>query len=310
MKAAQIRGFGHPEVIDITEVDRPRAAQGKVVVEVKASSINPIDTKLREGEAQNMTRARPPFTLGFDMAGIVAEVGPGVASLNPGDKVYGQASVMGGGSGAFAQYAVTRPERLAHMPRNLSFEEAASIVLTGTSAWQAIYRHMKLQARQKVLIHGGAGGIGTAAIQIAKHIGAFVATTASAQRIEYVKQLGADQVIDYVKQSFEEWIADCDAVLDTVGGNTYYKSFGVLKAGGVLVSMLENPSDEMMRRHRVRAVFQFTDTSTGPLDELRKLIEASIVTVIVDRIYPLERIQEAFETKEHGHVRGKIAIAI
>ena len=158
MKAAQIHSFGHADVVDIRDIDRPRAVQGKVVVEVKASSINPIDTKLREGEAHRMTRARPPFTLGFDLAGVVAEVGTGVTSLEAGDKVYGQASVMAGGTGAFAQYAVTRPERLARMPRNLSFEEAASIVLTGTSAWQAIYKHMNLQPRHRILIHGGAGG--------------------------------------------------------------------------------------------------------------------------------------------------------
>ena len=310
MKAAQIRSFGHADVIDIKDVERPRATQGKVVVEVKASSINPIDTKLREGEAQSMTRARPPLTLGFDLAGIVAEVGPGVTSLNAGDKVYGQASVMAGGSGAFAQYAVTRAERLAVMPKNASFEEAASIVLTGTSAWQAVYGHMRVKPRQKVLIHGGAGGIGTAAIQMAKHIGAFVATTASGERTDYVKQLGADQAIDYVKQDFSELVADCDTVLDTVGGNTYYKSYGVLKPGGIVVSMLEQPSEEMMRRYGVRAEFQFTDVRTEALDELRKLIESSIVTVVLDQVYPLERVKEAFESKEHGHVRGKIAIAI
>ena len=310
MKAAQIRSFGQPDVIDIKDVDRPRATPGKVVVEVKASSINPIDTKLREGQAQKMTRARPPFTLGFDLAGVVAEVGMEVSALAAGDKVYGQASVMAGGTGAFAQYAVTRPERLARMPRNLSFEEAASIVLTGTSAWQAIYQHIGLEPRQKILIHGGAGGIGTAAIQLAKHIGAFVATTASRERLEYVKQLGADQAIDYVAQNFDDLVFDCDAVLDTVGGNTCYRSYGVLKPGGVLVSMLEPPSEQMMRRYGVRALSQFTDTSTGPLEELRQLVEANIVTVIVDRIYPLERLKEAFETKEQGHVRGKIAIAI
>jgi NADPH:quinone reductase-like Zn-dependent oxidoreductase len=169
---------------------------------------------------------------------------------------------------------------------------------------------MNLQPRQKILIHGGAGGIGTAAIQMAKHIGAIVATTASRERLEYVRQLGADQAIDYVSQNFDDLVSDCDAVLDTVGGNTCYKSYSVLKPGRILVSMLEQPSEEMMRRYGARALFQITDTSTGPLEELRKLIEANIVTVVVDRIYPLERLREAFETKEHGHVRGKIAIAI
>lgn len=310
MKAAQIRTYGHTDVIDIRDVDRPRPRQGQVVVEVRASSINPIDTKLREGEARKMTRARPPLTLGFDLAGSVAEVGAGVTSLRAGEKVYGQASVMAGGTGAFAQYAVTHAERLAPMPKNINFEEAAATVLTGTSAWEAIYKHMNVQPRQKVLIHGGAGGIGTAAIQMAKHIGAFVATTASGERLDYVKQLGADQAIDYVKQDFETLVSDCDAVLDTVGGNTYYKSYSVLRPGGVLVSMLEPPSEHMMQRHGVRAELQFTDVRAAALDELRKLIEASIVTVVLDRVYPLEQVKEAFESKEHGHVRGKIAIVI
>jgi alcohol dehydrogenase len=254
MKSVQIKKYGHVDAIEISETDKPRPAKGQVLIEVHASSINPVDTGIREGHMQRMIPMQPPITLGFDVAGVVTEVGDGVVALKVGDRVYGQASVMAGGSGAFVEYATTPAGQVAKMPRNLSFLEAAAISLTGLSALQAITDYIELQPGQKILIHGGTGGIGTIAIQLAKHIGAYVATTATGAGIKYVKQLGADKVIDYKTQAFDEVLSGYDAVFDTVGGETYSNSFKVLKKGGTIVSMRQQPNTELMKQYDVTAV--------------------------------------------------------
>jgi len=280
-----------------------------VLVEVHAASINPFDTIVREGYVRNMIKSLP-ITLGGDVAGVVSEVGEGVADFAVGDKVYGQANVVAGNSGAFAEFAATMAGQLGKMPANLSFIEAGAIPLTGESALQVITEHMQLAPGQKILIHGGAGGIGTVAIQIAKHLGAYVATTATDDGIQYVKDLGADEVIDYKAQKFEDVVRDYDAVFDTVGGDTYTRSFAVLKKGGMIVSMVEQENAELASKHEVKAVHQFTKVSTDSLNELSKLIEDGVITVHVDKTYSLGQISQAFTDRESGTVRGKIAIEI
>ena len=310
MKAAQINEYGHADAVHVVEVEKPTVKDGSVLVEVHASSINPWDTTVREGYVKDMIPLELPVTLGGDFAGVVLELGVGVTHLSAGDKVYGQAQVVAGNSGAFAEYAVTKDSEIARMPSNLDFSEAAAAPLTGLSALQVITSHLKLQAGQKVLIHGGAGGIGTIAIQIAKHIGAYVATTATGEGLDYVKQLGADEVIDYKTQQFDELLHDYDAVFDTVGGDTYDRSFKVLKQGGVIASMLAQPNQELMEQYGVTALHQMTKTSTESLNALTKLIEDGVVTIHVDKTYPLEQISEAFEARESGSVRGKIVVTI
>jgi NADPH:quinone reductase-like Zn-dependent oxidoreductase len=308
MKAAQISQYGDVNVVELTDVDKPVAGDGQVVVEVYASSINPFDSKVREGAMKDYLHL--PFTLGGDLAGVVSEVGNGVTHVAVGDKVYGQANAVAGNSGAFAEFALTKGEQVAKMPANLDYVAAAAAVLTGESAIQGIIKHMNVQAGQKVLIHGGAGGIGTMAIQIAKHLGAYVATTATGEGLDYVKQLGADEVIDYKSQQFDELLHDYDAVFDTVAGETYQRSFKVLKKGGVIVSMLEQPNQELMDQYGVTAIAQQTKTNPESLDTLRELIEDGVVTVHVDKTFPFEQVKEAFEARESGSVRGKIALAI
>lgn len=308
MKAAQISQYGHADQIKIVDVDKPTVSDGKVLIEVKAASINPFDSKVREGMLGDSFKL--PATLGGDIAGVVAEVGEGVQGIKPGDKVYGQAGVAGGASGAFAEFALTGEQQVALMPQNLDFLQAAAVPLTGLSALQVIQKHMQLQSGQKILIHGGAGGIGTMAIQIAKHLGAYVATTATGDGIAYVKNLGADEVIDYKTQQFDELLDGYDAVFDTVGGDTYQRSFKVLKKDGIVVSMLEQPNESLMQQYGVRAEYQQTRTNRADLDTLRGLIEQGAVTVHVDAAYPLDKAMEAFQAWENGSVKGKIVLQV
>lgn len=306
MKAAQINQYGGPEVINLVEVDKPQPGPGQVLVEVHAASISPFDTTVREGRASSMIKSLP-ITLGGDIAGVVVS---GAGGFREGDRVYGAANVVAGNSGAFAEFAATSQDQLAAMPNNVSFIEAASLPLVGLSALQVIGDQIGLKPRQKILIHGGAGGIGTVALQLAKHIGAHVAATASGEGLAYVKKLGADEVIDYKNQDFSEILSDYDAVLDTVAGETYKKSFKVLKKGGVIVSMLSRPDEELMNKHQVRAVAQQTRTTTEALNELSALIEKGVITPHVGQVFSLDRVQEAASARESGQITGKVVLKI
>jgi len=305
MKAAQIKEYGHADAVALTEVEVPQAVAGKVLVEVYASSINPVDTIVREGM---MKVAALPVTLGGDIAGVIAQ--SSVADFSVGDKVYGQASALAGNSGAFAEFAVTTPAQLAKMPSNISFEQAASLPLVGVSALQALTDHLNLQSGQKLFIHGGAGGIGSVAIQIAKHIGAHVTTTATGEGVDFVKKLGADEVIDYKVQQFEAVLSDYDAVFDTVGGDDFSKALHVLRAGGVAVSMVAAADEEEVKTLGVTAIRQLTQVTNDKLAELAKLVETEVVTPQVDTVFPLDQIQQAFEARESGRVHGKVVILI
>ena len=190
MKAAQIKEYGDPSVVEIVEIDRPTAGEGQVLIEVHASSLNPVDSAIRSGYMHQMMPLQFPTTLGGDVAGVVTDVGAGAEGLKVGDRVYGQANAAFGNSGAFAEYAVTAAGQVAAAPKNLSLSEAASLPLVGVSAVQALTEHIKLEAGQKILITGGSGGIGTLAIQIAKALGAYVATTATGEGLEIAKELG------------------------------------------------------------------------------------------------------------------------
>jgi alcohol dehydrogenase len=309
MKAAQISDYGPADHITIVDIDAPALTPGQVLIEVHAGSINPFDIKIREGYVSGMI-SRLPVTLGGDIAGVVRQAAPEITDVAVGDRVYGQALVVSGGSGAFAEFAATKASLVAKMPKNIDFPEAAALPLAGVSALQAIQNHLKLQPAQKILIHGGAGGIGTIAIQLAKHIGAYVATTATGEGVEYVKNLGADEVIDYKTQQFDDLLHDYDAVFDTVAGDTYERSFKVLKGGGIIVSMLEQPNPELMERYGVTAIAQQTRMNSGDLTKLASLVEDGVITPHVDTTYPLDKVADAFQAYESGTVRGKVVITV
>ncbi len=310
MKAAQISDYGHVDVVKVVDIDKPVAKAGQVLVEVHASSMNPFDTIVREGYMKAMIPLNFPATLGGDIAGVVAEVGSGVTGFVVGDEVFGGANVVAGATGAFAEFAATASSQLAPKPKSVDFVEAAASVLVGLSAYQAIYDHINLTAGQKILIHGGSGGIGSVAVQLAKHIGAHVATTATGRGLDYVKDLGADQIIDYKTAKFEETLKDYDAVFDMVGGEVCTKSFTVLKNGGVLVSMAGQPDVALAEKYNVTAVALMTSTTNEGLSKLAELIDNGVVKVNVDKIFDLSHIDEAFTTREAGGVLGKVGVRI
>lgn len=310
MKAAQIKEYGGIDKIQVVEVDKPKAEEGQVLVEVYASSINPFDTTIRSGAMKDSIALDLPVTLGGDVAGVVVGVGASVAKFVEGDKVYGQANVVAGNSGAFAEFAAASREQVAIMPENLSFNEAASLPLVGVSAWQAMVKHLEVEKEQKVFIHGGAGGIGSLAIQIAKNIGAYVATTATGDDMDFVSELGADEVIDYKKDKFYEVLSDYDCVFDTVGGEDFQKSFSMLKAGGKAVTMIADFDEERADDKGVVALRQMTKVTTEALDEVTKLVEAKVLKQQVSAVFSLDDIQKAFREKEEKHSKGKIVIEI
>jgi NADPH:quinone reductase-like Zn-dependent oxidoreductase len=313
MKAAQIKGYGSSdEVIEINK-DAPAPndpSAGKVLVKIKAAGINPVDWKIREGYMQQMIPLQFPSPLGMDFSGVIEKVGQGVSQFRQGDEVYGQASLMSGGSGAFAEMALANADTIAHKPKSLSHPEAAGLPLVGVSAWLGLVETISLQKSQKILIHGGAGGIGSVAIQLAKHLGAYVATTVSTNDKQFAKEVGADEIIDYKTQTFEELIGDYDAAFDTVGGETYSRSFKVLKRGGIIVSMLEQPNQELMTQFGVKAIFQFTQINRDRLTKLAQWVDQNNIRVNVDKTFPLEEAGRALDYQRDVHPRGKVVLAI
>lgn len=308
MKAAQISEYGHADAIKVVEVETPSIGKDQVLVEVQAASLNPFDTMVREGYLQETIPLNLPVTLGGDIAGVVKEVGADVKDLAEGDIVYGQANVVAGNSGALAEYAVTKAAQVAIAPKGIDVTEAASLPLIGVSALQALNDHIKLDADQKIFIHGGAGGIGAVAIQISKNIGAQVATTATGEGIDYAKGLGADEVIDYKAEDFAEKLSDYDAVFDTVGGEDFTKSLSILKKGGVAVSMAADADEAKANELEVTTVHQMTHVTSEKLAELIKLVEGGVVKPNVGKVFSLSEIVQAFEARESGKVAGKIVI--
>jgi len=312
MKSIQISKYGGSDVVDINnEVSIPKMSAGKVLVEVKASGVNPVDWKIREGYFQQMVPLQFPATLGTDFSGVIKELEQNVSTnFNIGDEVYGQASLLSGGSGSFAELALTNIKSIAVKPKTLNHIEASSLPLVGASTWQGLVDNIGLSKNQKILIHGGAGGIGTIAIQLAKHLGAYVGTTVKSEDKEFVQQLGADEIVDYTTQNFDDILHDYDAAFDTVGGETYKKSFKVLKNNGTIVSMLEQPDSNLMNQYGVKAIFQFTETTSERLTKLAQWIDQNNVKVNVEKTFPLSETAKALDYQKDNHPRGKVVITI
>ena len=310
MKSIQIKRYGGSEVVEINQstpaLSDPSA--GKVLVTVKAAGVNPADWKVREGYFQQMTPLQFPSTLGMDFSGVIEKVGEGVHGFKQDEEVYGDAAAIRGRSGAFAEMALANEDSIAHKPKTLSHEEAAGLPLVGVSAWQALVETIRLSGGQKILIHGGAGGIGSIAIQLAMRLGAYTATTVSTNDKEFVQQLGANEAIDYQTQTFEDLLHDYDAVFDTVGGETYTRSFKILKKGGIIVSMIEQPNQELMHRFGVKATSQFTKVNRDRLTRLAQWVDQNNIHVNIDRTFPLDEAGKALDYQKDVHPRGKIVL--
>ena len=332
MKAAFIRRYGGNKVVELGELPAPQAGPGELLVEVHAASVNPVDFKIRDGMLKMILPFGFPLILGNDLSGVVQAVGAGVTRFRPGDAVFARMDKRR--IGAFAEFAVVAEADAAAKPANLSHVEAAAVPLAGLTAWQALFEIGGLKAGQKVLIHGGSGGVGSFAIQLARHAGLTVATTVGARNAELAYSLGADIVIDYKTQRFEEVVSDQDLVFDTQAGDIQHRSFAVLRRGGVLVSIAGKPDGRLVRefglnpllgvlldflnrkslrlakQHGVRYEYLFMHPSGEQLAQLGRLLEEGSVRTIIDKVFPLEQVREALAYSEAGHATGKVVVEV
>ncbi len=303
MKAAVVHEYGGPEVFKYEDVPRPEPKDDEVLVRVMAASVNPVDTYARQGK---LRLEKLPMILGYDIAGVVEKTGG--LKFKSGDAVYAYLPVMRGG--AYAEYAIAKEEELSLKPRKIDFEKTAAVPLAATTAWQALIDTAKIAEGQTVLIHGGTGGVGCFAVQIAKARGAKVIATASTANQDLLKQLGVDQPIDYTTTKFQDVVKDVDVVLNAVRGDTLGASYGVVKKGGIIVSITDEPDAAECARHGIRGAGLTAHPDAKALEELTKLIEANKVTPIVSQTFPLKEMAEAHRQVETHHTRGKIAIKV
>jgi NADPH:quinone reductase-like Zn-dependent oxidoreductase len=332
MKALTFKRYGRSPGIGFADVPRPALKPDELLVQVHAAGLNPVDNIIPTGAFEPVLRFQLPATLGSDLAGVVTEVGSRVTRFKPGDAVF--ASVFDLGTGTIAEFAVVPESAAAQKPANLDFVQAASIPMVGLTSWQALKERAKLQAGQKVFIPAGSGGIGTFAIQLAKHLGAKVGTTTSTGNVELVRSLGADEVVDYKKDEFENVLRGYDAVLGTVRGDAIEKSIGILKPGSTIVSLV-GPLDAAFARARglnfflafvfglmsrkimrlagkreVTYSFLFVRPDGAQLAEIGELIKAERIKPVIDKVFPFEQATDALAYLAQGRSRGKVVVKI
>ena len=332
MKAFTVDRYGNADRVRASEVPDPQMREDDALIEIHAAGVNPLDSKIRAGQFKLILPYRLPLILGNEFAGVVVSVGSRVRRFKPGDEVYARPDKNR--IGTFAELIAVSEDDLAIKPKNLTMEEAASIPLVGLTAWQALIETAGLKRGRKVLIHAGSGGVGTFAIQLAKHVGAIVAATTSTANVDFVKRLGADIVIDYKKDRFEEVLRDCDVVLNSLDAETLKKSLHVLKPGGTLISISGPPDPEFARqlgsgrvpelvmrllsfrirrqakRHQVDYSFLFMRASGDQLRQIGSLIEAGAIRPVLDRVFPFESAKEAMAYVEKGRAKGKVVVKV
>jgi NADPH:quinone reductase-like Zn-dependent oxidoreductase len=332
LQAALIDRYGDNSRVRLADVPVPAVGHDDLLVKVNAASVNPVDTKIRAGKLKVLLKYRMPLVLGNDLAGTVTAVGAGVTRFKVGDAIYARLDKHR--IGAFAEYAVVREAVAAPKPVNLTFEEAASLPLVGLTAWQALIDLGHLQAGQKVLIHAGSGGVGTFAIQLARHLGAKVYTTVGQRNVELVRQLGADVAIDYRTTRFEDVAQDFDVVLETLGGELLLRSLGSVKPGGVVVSIGNTPTAAFARdwglnpllvfmiglmsrkamaaarKRGARYEYLFMRADGEQLRQIAALVEGGTIRPVIDRVYPLQEVRQALAYSESGRATGKIVVKV
>lgn len=309
MKAIRIHGRGGPDHLVYEDAPQPQPGSGEVLVRVYATGV--IANELKWDETYE-TPAGNKLVLpipGRDLSGVVEEVGTGVTTLSKGSRVY---AMLGyGRDGAEADYAIALPGELAPKPRTLDHVQAAAVPLTALTAWQALFEHAGLVAGQTVLIHGAAGGVGVFAVQLARWAGAQVIATASARNRDFLRELGANEIIDYTTTRFEEVVHGVDLVFDTVGGDTLQRSWQVVKPGGVLVSIVSpRPSFAEAKAHDLRPVWFVVEPNGKQLVQIGELIDAGLIRPIIDTVLPLSQARQAYEQGAKGHTRGKIVLRV
>lgn len=315
MRAMVLPRFGGAELFELRDVEKPQPAPGEVLVKVIASAVNPVDAKIRAGGT--WAKIQLPAILGYDAAGIIEEVGIGVTNLKPGDEVYYTPEIFENSRGTYAEYNVVSANIVAKKPKNLSFEQAAAIPLAGGSAWEALVRRLKVRLGETVLIHGAAGGVGSFAVQFAKHAGAKVLATSSSHHLGFLKQLGADVAIDYNSEDVTQIALDetegigVDAALDIEGPDLVARCLKAVRPFGRIAAIL-SPQGDLSRLYMKNITFYgvFLTRERKRLDEMRPLFEREQVRAIVDQVLPLEEVKKAHERMDTRHGRGKVVLRI
>jgi len=308
MKTVRIHEYGNADVLHIEEIPVPQIGADELLIKVHAAAVNPMDWKVREGYFKDMHMHSFPFTLGQDFSGTVEKVGSSVKGFKVGDDVYGRPS--GDGDGSYAEFIEVKASNVALMPKTITYDEAASIPVAGTTAWETLINKAKIQKGQRVLILGASGGVGSMAVQIGKSRGCFVIGTTSGTNYDFVKNLGCDEVIDYTSQDFSEKLRDIDVVLDCVGGENQEKAFKVLKRGGIMVSIAGRPNQEIANSFGVRSEYVSAGPNAHILNELRSLIEMGQIHPVIDKVFGLEEVKEAQNYSQSGKARGKIVLEV
>lgn len=308
MKAVRIHEYGGPEVLRLEDAPVPVPAAGEVLIRVHAAGINPVDWKIREGRLRGRVEHRLPLVLGWDVAGVIEVLGPGVTLFKIGDALYARPDIAR--DGGYAEYIAVRASEVALKPKSLDFIHAAAVPLAGLTAWQALFDAAKLAAGQSILIHAGAGGVGSYAVQFAHWKGARVIATASARNADLVRSLGADQVIDYTQTRFEDEVQDLDVVFDTVGEEVQQRSWQVLKKGGILVSILALTVPDDAAARGLRSAYVFVQPNAAQLGQIAELIDTGHVKPVVEIVLPLSEVRRAHILSQSRHARGKIVLRV
>jgi len=308
MKAIRIHNYGGPEVLKYEDAPRPEPGEGEVLIRVHAASVNPIDWKVREGHTKDFWPHEFPLILGWDLSGVVEELGRGVSRFKIGDEVYSVPDPTR--NGAYADYIVVRESELALKPNSLHHIRAAAVPLAALTAWQSLFDTAQLQPGQRVLIHAGSGGVGHFAVQLAKWKGAYVFATASTKNQDLLREVGVDKAIDYTQQRFEDVARKIDIVLDAIGGDTQERSWQVLKKGGILLSLVEPPSADKAKALGIQAAFVASHPNGAELAKIAELIDSGDLKPIVNRILPLSEARRAHELSQTGHTHGKIVLRV
>ncbi len=309
MKAIRFHQYGGPEVLKYEDAPKPEAGAGEVLVRVHATSVNPVDWKIRAGYLRGFREYALPFILGWDVSGVVESVGPGVSQWKAGDEVFGKPDLAR--SGAYAEYVAVREGEIARKPVGLDHVHAAALPLAGLTAWQALFDVAELKAGQKVLIHAAAGGVGSLAVQFAKVKGLFVAGTASGRNQNFLKELGVDQPVDYETTRFEDVVHDADAVIDALGGEIRTRSWKALKKGGIVAALIGGPpSDEGAKALGVRQTVMWVQPNPAELAEIGSLAASGKIRVLIDAVLPLRDAAKAHEMSQTERTRGKIVLKV
>ncbi len=308
MKAVVIHSYGGPEVLKIEDVPRPVPKEDEILIRVIAASINPVDVAIRKGYLAELIGNKFPLIPGMDAAGVVEKAGLRIHKFKAGDPVYAFFTLAG--EGGYAEFVVAKENEVALKPKRITYAQAAAVPAAASTAWQALVDTAKLSAGQTVLIHGGSGGVGHFAIQIAKARGAKVIATASTAHQDFLRQMGADVPIDYTKTKFEDVAKDMDVVLDMVGDETLKRSYGVVKRGGIIVSIADDVDQAALDAHGIRGVVFRSTPSANVLEELAGLIDAKKITPVLSQTFPMADVAKAQEQIATRHTRGKIVLKV